>query len=314
MARLQVRQITDPGCPFAYSGEALVTALRWRFGDQLYWRIVTIGLAEDPAEYEERGYTAAWMTRNWLSFKRWGGMPFTKAPRRRVVATGRACRAVVAARLESGELAREVLRALHFAWFTTRLMLDRDDALAAALAQVPDLDPEDLIDRLDDSDVEEAYLRDRAEARSAVDTPASVQGKTAPTDDGRERFTAQTLVFEAEDGEQAIAGGRQSLDAYDLLLANFAPYLERRGPAEDAREAIDAFPHGLTTREVALLRAAPGADPDDDAAAAELIELAGAGELDCRPLGDDVLWLPPENVPFRRLRANLLTAQQPEGR
>lgn len=304
MARLQVRQITDPGCPFAYSGEAFVTALRWRFGDQLDWRIVTIGLAEEPSEYEERGYTPAWMTSGWLGFKQWGGMPFTKAPRSRIIATGRACRAVVAARLESDHLAREVLRALHFAWFTSRLLLDRDEAIEAALAGISDLDPADLVARLDDPDVEDAYLQDRAEARSARGTPPSVQGKTARSDGG-ERFTAQTLVFESADGERAIAGGRQSLDAYDLLLANFAPHLERRGPAGSALEAIEAFPHGLTTREVALILAEPSQEPDDDAAAAQLIELAGDDALECRPIGDDALWLPASADAFGRWRGGM---------
>ena len=43
-------------------------------------------------------------------------------------------------------------------------------------------------------DVLAAYEADRAEARSAEGSPASVQGKTADTD-GAERFTAPTLVF-----------------------------------------------------------------------------------------------------------------------
>src|SRR5215217_914357 len=118
MPRVRVTHITDPGCPFAYGGEALVSALRWRFGDQLDWRLVMIGLAEDPAHYESRGYSAEWMTQGWLRFRS-NGMPFTLVPRRRVIATGRACRVVVAARVESPDLARRILRAFHFAWSTT---------------------------------------------------------------------------------------------------------------------------------------------------------------------------------------------------
>src|SRR3954451_23727789 len=100
MALIRAAHITDPGCPFAYSGEALVSALRWRFGDQLDWRIVTIGLAEEAGYYEEKGFTAERMTTAWLA-SRDRGMPFTVAPRSRVTATGRACRVIVAARLES---------------------------------------------------------------------------------------------------------------------------------------------------------------------------------------------------------------------
>jgi protein-disulfide isomerase-like protein with CxxC motif len=301
MAQLSVAHITDPGCPFAYGGEALVSALRWRFGDQLDWRIVMIGLAEDPAQYEERGYSAERMTQGWLGFRN-TGMPFTVAPRRRVIATGRACRAVVAARLESPQLARRVLRALHFAWFTTGLILDEDDALRSVLETVPGADADLLLARADDEDVEAAYQRDRAEARSGAGSPAWAQGRTAATD-GAERYTAPTLIFEAADGRRLVAGGRQPLEVYDAMLANLDPSLARRPPATDALEAVEAFEHGLTTREVALILAGHNQDPDDVAAAEQLIHHAAAGDIGCLPIGNDALWIPPAGGPFKRLRA-----------
>src|SRR3954470_23369194 len=103
MARTRAIHITDPGCPFAYGGEALVSALRWRFGDQLDWRLVMIGLAEEPAGDEDRGYTAEGEKQAWLGLRE-QGMPFTLAPRSRVIATGRACRLVIAARIDSPQL------------------------------------------------------------------------------------------------------------------------------------------------------------------------------------------------------------------
>jgi protein-disulfide isomerase-like protein with CxxC motif len=301
MAQLTVAQITDPGCPFAYGGEALVSALRWRFGDQLDWRIVTIGLAEDPAHYESRGYTAERMTQGWLRF-RYTGMPFTVAPRSRVLATGPACRVVVAARLESPDLERRVLRAFQFAWFTTGLLLDTDDGLRAVLETIPGADAELLLARAADAEVEEAYQRDRAEARSAAGSPAWAQGRTAATD-GAERYTAPTLIFTTADGRRLEAGGRQPLEVYDALLANLDPSLERRPPAADALEAVGAFEHGLTTREVALILAGHNEDPDDVAAAEQLIHHASAGDIGCVPIGNDALWLPASSGPFDRLRA-----------
>src|SRR4051794_28968924 len=234
MPRVRVTHITDPGCPFAYGGEALVSALRWRFGDQLDWRLVMIGLAEDPAHYESRGYSAERMTQGWLRFRR-NGMPFTLVPRRRVIATGRACRVIVAAGLESPELARRILRAFHFAWFTTGLLLDEDDALRAVLETIPGVHADALLQRSHDPEVEEAYQRDRAEARSAAGSPAEAQGKTAATD-GAERYTAPSLIFEAQ-GRCLEAGGEQPLAVYDALLANLEPRLERRPPAPRARGA-----------------------------------------------------------------------------
>jgi protein-disulfide isomerase-like protein with CxxC motif len=297
---IRATQITDPGCPFAYGGEAFVSALRWRFGDQLDWRLVMIGLAENPEHYEKRGYSSERMTQGWLGFRH-NGMPFTLAPRTRVIATALACRVVVAARLESPELARRVMRALQFAWFTTTLLLDEEAALRSVLQMVPGADADRLLARIADEDVEQAYQRDRAEARSAAGSPAESQGKAAETD-GAVRYTAPTLIFEA--GEQRFeAGGSQPLTAYDTLLANLDPGLERRPPAATALEAVSAFAHGLTTREVALIMAPPLAEPDDAAAARELIHYAAAGELACLPLGSDALWIPPTSGPFERLRA-----------
>ena len=299
MPRVRVTHITDPGCPFAYGGEALASALRWRFGDQLDWRLVMIGLAEDPEHYEARGYSAERMTQGWLGFRH-NGMPFTLAPRRRVIATGRACRVVVAARLENPALARRVLRAFHFAWFTSGLLLDEDDALRDVLETVPGADADGLLERVGGADVEEAYQADRAEARSAAGSPSEAQGKTAATD-GAERYTAPTLVFEAE-GRRLEAGGTQPLAVYDTMLANVDPTLERRPPATTALEALEAFAHGLTTREVALIMAAPGANADDRAAAEELIHLAAHDRIACVPMGNDALWVPSVSGPFERLR------------
>src|SRR3954449_5932802 len=218
MARIRAIHITDPGCPFAYGAEALVSALRWRFANQLEWRLVMIGLAEDPSEYEERGYTAEWMTQGWLGFRD-TGMPFTLAPRSRVIATGRACRVVVAARIDAPAKAWRILRALRFAWFTSQLLLDEDDALRSVLETIPGVDGDALLDRVDDADVEEAYQRDRAEARSASGSPSEAQGKAR---DGR--YTAPTLIFD-NDGRRLEAGGSQPLAVYDAVLANLDPQL-----------------------------------------------------------------------------------------
>ena len=287
MTRISVTYFTDPGCPWAYSVEPSLQVLRWRYGEQLDWRLGVIGLAEQEGQYEERGYTPAGMADGYRLFRRYG-MPFATEPRTRVVATGRACRAIVAAR--SGDLGLEwaALRALQSAWFTSVLLLDEDEALASALDEVPDLDVDALLGRLDNAEVEEAYQRDRGEARAAAGSPAALQGKTAQTD-GPERFTAPTLIFE-RDGVRLVAGGFQPLEAYDVLVANLDPELTRQATPDGPLPLLRHFAHGLTTHEVAVLLVHENDLPDRESAEASLIELVAAGRATRKPLADDAVW------------------------
>jgi predicted DsbA family dithiol-disulfide isomerase len=286
-APVQITVITDPGCPWAYSAEPSMTALRWRYGDQLSWRYVMIGLTESGKQYEERGYTPALHALAPVMFGKYG-MPFATAPRERMIGTGRACRAIVAVRLMNESLVVPVLRALHFAWFTSDLLLDEDDALAEALARVEGLDAAEVISRLDSSEVEEAYQRDREVARSAEGSPASLQGKTARTD-GPERFTAPTLIAE-RNGTRLVAGGHQPTAAYDVVIANVAPELDCTPPPDDPMPLLERFPYGLTTREVSRTLAERNAEPDDNAALGALVNLVTEGRAVREPLGDDALW------------------------
>jgi len=54
---VRVQHFSDPACPWAYSARPFHARLKWRFGDQLHWQLVTIGLSETAVDYERRGYT-----------------------------------------------------------------------------------------------------------------------------------------------------------------------------------------------------------------------------------------------------------------
>ena len=287
---ITVTHFSDPGCPFAYSANPALTALRWRYGDQLAWRHVMIGLTEDAAQYAERGYTALRMAQGNRRFRRLG-MPFGRAPKPRVAATARACRTVVAVRLAQPDLEWTVFRALQFTQFTTDLPLDGEDALIDALSRVPELaDPDAILAAIDSPEVTEAYETDRAEARTAASTPTEFQGKAANTD-GAVRYTAPSLVFH-EDNRCLEAGGFQSHDAYDVCVANLDPTLQRRGVPEDVGELLDAFPEGLTTAEVAAcLTPMPDSFADPAAAEDRLLALTDAGRATTVTLGDGALWV-----------------------
>ncbi len=284
---LAVTCYSDPGCPWAYSASPALAVLRWRYGSQLSWRLVTIGLTERGAQYEERGYTPVRAARGYRAFRRYG-MPFATDPRMRMVATGRACRAVVATRLLDPPHELEVFRALQFAWFTTALLLDEDSGLATALERVDGLDVSAIVAALDGDAVSAAYADDRSEARSAGGGPTHFQGRAAQTD-GPVRYTAPSLIFEV-DGRRLEGGGFQPVEAYDVLVANLDTSLERRAPPEDPLDALTALPEGLVTQEVAAVMAHNNEQPDHAAAEDALIELAGHGRARRIPMGDGALW------------------------
>ena len=279
---------TDPGCPWAWSAAPHHATLAWRYGDQLDWRLAMIGLAEDASRYDARGYKPGRQAAGYLSFRRYG-MPFDTQPRERNMGTGRACRAVVAARLLDPPRDLEVFRALQLARFTTTTLFDTDDGLRAALGRVEGLDAEALLAALDDPEVEAAYQADRAEVRTAAGTPTALQGKSANTD-GLERYTAPSLVFRHASGRVLEAGGYQPIEAYDVCVANLDPGLERRPPAEDPVEVLRAFPYALTTREVAAVMAPHLVPPDDAAAEAALIAACAEGAARREGAGNGALW------------------------
>jgi predicted DsbA family dithiol-disulfide isomerase len=277
----------DPACPWAYSEIPALRVIEWRYGGQLEWRLVLIGLTEDASAYERRGYTPLRGALGQLSFRRYG-MPFAPAPKPRLSATARACRAVVAARVVDPGSEWRVFRTLQLANFTQPLILDDDRQLLEVLRSVPGIAAESIIDRLDSPEVTEAYERDRAEARAAAGSAAELQGKTATTD-GPVRFTAPSLAFELG-GARLVAGGFQPVEAYDVLVANLDPGLERQPPPESPVPLLERFPDGLTTQEVAALMTEGNDPPDRVAAERTLIELVADGVAVREPLGDDALW------------------------
>lgn len=301
MSSIDVTYFNDPGCPWGYSVSPALAVLRWRYGEQLAWRLVTIGLAESTERYAAHGYTPARAAQGYVRYRQRYGMPFALTPRERVLATARACRAIVATRLLDPGRELAVLRALQLAWFNTTLMLDESEGIASALREVADLDVGTIVGALDDPAVSAAYEADKLETRRAEGGPTHFQGKARQTD-GPVRYSAPSLIFEGGGGEGAgrdgarsqrlEAGGFQSVQAYDVLIANLDPTLQREPPPENPLPALRRNPEGLVTQEVAAIMAEGNDPPDRTAAERALIELVGAGEARRTPLGDDALWQP----------------------
>ena len=288
---VQATLYTDPVCPWAYSASPALRVLEWRFGDQLAWRLVVIGLREEVSEAAARSYEPARSLHGHATFRQRYGMPFGLVPKPRQAATGRGCRAIVAARLLEPGSEWRVLRALQLANFTSPLLLDDDELIRGALQATPGVDADGIVDRLDDPEVTAAYEADRAEARTAAGTAAEAQDKTS-TSDGPVRFTAPSVVFE-RDGRRLVAGGWQPILAYDVLLANLEPGLRRTPPPDSPLPLLERFPDGLTTVEIAaLLAVGPDPIPDLEGTERHLLELVAEGGIERAQLGQDAVWRP----------------------
>jgi 2-hydroxychromene-2-carboxylate isomerase len=287
---ISVTHFTDPGCPWAYSASPALAVLQWRYGDQLEWRLATIGLTEQADQYIQRGYTPTRGARGYLMFRRRWGMPFATEPRARMAGTARACRAIVATRLRYPDRELAVFRALQFGWMTTPLVMDDDEDILRAIEGVPGIDAREIVGALDDPEVDAAYEADRADARTAEGRPTHFQGKAAQTD-GLVRYTAPSLIFELGD-RRLEAGGFQPVEAYDVCIANLDPTLDRRPAPEDPLEAIEAFPDGLVTAEIAAIMTGGNDAPDLEATEFALIEHVAEGRVRRTTLGSSALWQP----------------------
>ena len=281
----------DAGCPWGYSANPALRVLEWRYGDQVEWRLVVIGLRDEVSERMRDQFDPAGVTRL-IVFRDRYRMPFSLQPKARAASTGRGCRAVVAARLLFPGSEFRVMRALQLANFTTALLLDDDEQIRSALSELPGIDADTIVERLDDPQVVVAYERDKVEARSARGTAVEAQGKASTSETGVVRYTAPSIVFE-HDQQRLVAGGWQPTLAYDLCVANLDPTIKRTPPPETPAPLLDRFPDGLTTAEVAeLLAQEPDYIPDFEAAERAMVKLVADGQAMRGSLGSDPIWLP----------------------
>jgi protein-disulfide isomerase-like protein with CxxC motif len=289
---LSATLFSDPACPWGYSENPALRVIEWRYGDQLDWKLVLVGLSEDVSRYVANGYTPLRGALGQVHFRERYGMPFAAAVKPRMSASSRACRAVIAARRQWPGSEWRVFRALQLANFNSALLFDEDEQMREVLSGVPGVDADEIVALIDAPEVLADYARDKALTRTAAGSPTEFQGK-AGNSDGTVRYTAPSVIFQDGAGRRLEAGGFQPVEAYDVLIANLGPRLERRGAPEDPGELLDFFEYGLATQEVAALMASGNDRPDRDAAEAALLALVAAGQAERHPLGGDALWTRP---------------------
>ncbi|MDQ2701115.1 MAG: hypothetical protein M3Y23_07280, partial [Actinomycetota bacterium] len=73
--------------------------------------------------------------------------------------------------------------------------------------------------------------------------------------------------------------------------ANLKPDLKRSDPAETPLEALNLYPSGLSTQEIAAIMTEGNDEVDRTAAEHSLVELLGKNSVKRIPMGNDAIWL-----------------------
>lgn len=251
MADVCITEFTDPGCPWAWSAEPFRRRLDWLYGDRLEWRLGLVGLSETAAENEERGLTPERYSESLKRIARDHGMPIDTALRPRVPGTVPACRAVAAARRHAPARARYLLRRLRALNFAGNL-LDEPAAIDRA-ARESGIDPERLREWTRDSEVEAELRADMAHARRPMAAARVLDHKLANWSGGR-RYTCPSYeIKRLDDGVTISVPGFQPWAAYDVILANLVPGLDRCPPAPEVVAVLEWARVPLASQEVATV-------------------------------------------------------------
>jgi predicted DsbA family dithiol-disulfide isomerase len=251
MAEVRITEFTDPGCPWAYSAEPARRRLDWLYGAGVEWRVNVVGLAETREEQEEKGFTPEKMAENFKRISSEHGMPMDTCVRETVSATVEACRAVVAARLNAPEREWQLLRCLRVDYFAGGLLDDPE--LIREAARTAGIDPDDLERWMADAETERVLREDLGRAREPMPAARALDHKLANWSGGR-RYTCPSYEIERlADGVKISVPGFQPFAAYDVVLANLLPDLERRDPPDDAREVLRWAGTPLASQEVATV-------------------------------------------------------------
>ncbi len=269
---LDITLYTDPACPFAFSAEPTRMLLRWHFGDQLRWRLRMIVLTLEPGEAEK-------LARGAPSLQRRYGMPIDPAPRERPASSEPACLAVVAARLHAPEAEEPLLRRLRIRAMGGGLL--DDPQLIAGAARAAGLDPARVREWCAVADVREALDADAEAARSPPPAARALDDRLGGPREQR-RYTAPSYEFRRVNGGAAFAlPGFNPIEAYDAVIANLAPELERRPDPEAVEDVLAWAGKPLATAEIAALMRLDATDTH-----------AALTRADARaePVGADTYW------------------------
>jgi predicted DsbA family dithiol-disulfide isomerase len=204
-------------------------------------------------------------------------MPIDSSERERLNATLPACRAVVAARLNSPGHQQTLLRAIQVRGFAGE-MIDEPATIAAAAADA-EIDAHDLEQWSAQGETLAALATDMQRARHPLPAALVLDERLADWEGGR-RYTCPSYEIRVDGGEPIVIPGFQPWAVYDVALANLAPETPRRAAPESVSEVLEWAAEPLATREVAVVMGI-----EHDEAATALAEVAQR-----RDVGADAYW------------------------
>ncbi len=283
---VRITEFTDPGCPWAYSAEPFRRRLNWLYEGRIEWVPRMVVLAEEPGDYEARGFTPAAQQDALRAIAHEHRMPIDTSQRPRMAATKPACEAIVAARVHGDEpTTRLLLRALRVRCFAGEL-LDEQATIDGA-ARDAGIEAATLHEWRADPQVAEELEEDMALARQPMPAARVLDHKLANWSGGR-RYTCPSYeITRLDDGVTISVPGFQPFAAYDVVLANLVPGLDRCPPAESVEEVLRWADEPLATQEVAVV-----CGIEFEEARAELGRVAVE-----RHIGADGLWSLPDAGP-----------------
>lgn len=248
---VRITEFTDPACPWAYSAEPFRHRIDWLYEDRLEWEPRMVVLADTAAEQEEKGFTPEKLRDAYVKIAGEHRMPFDTRERPYVAGSRDACKAVIAARINSDAgTTRRLLRSLRIRNFAGE-MLDARETIAGAAAE-SGIGGE-IEAWLAENEVETELEQDAAEARRPMPAAKVLDHKLANWSGGR-RYTCPSYeITRLDDGVTISVPGFQPFAVYDAILANLVPGMERRESPESVGEVLAWRGIPLSTQEVAIV-------------------------------------------------------------
>jgi hypothetical protein len=259
-------------------------ALRWLYGDQLEWTTRFVVLSESREALDASPLTLEMIETNDAKLAREHGMPINSEKRPHLLVAKPGDLAVKAVQLNQPEKARAFLRAMRVAWQTDHRTVD-DVEVMLDVAEEVGLNRGDVARWREEPATLEALEADMRAARAPMSAAlGALDHKLAGPEDER-RYTCPSLEItsEATGGRKLVAPGFQNHNAYDLMIANAAPEIERGEYATDALEVLRWAEWPLAAVEVGRVM---GIDREE---AARQLEAAGAHN-DRGYWSDPALW------------------------